>query len=54
MITFLTISSLFFRFDDTFGLMKSLIVYGNRVVQTPIDDDGDPNIGPNAGPTYFN
>ena len=42
------------RFDDTFGLMKSLIVYGSRVVQTPIDEDGDPNIGPNAGPTYFN
>ncbi|CAB4033861.1 Hypothetical predicted protein [Paramuricea clavata] len=42
------------RFDDAFGLMKSLIVYGMRVVQTPIEDGGDPNIGPNAGPTYFN
>ncbi|XP_028390804.1 uncharacterized protein LOC114515704 [Dendronephthya gigantea] len=42
------------RFDDTFGLMKSLIVYGNRVVQTPIDENGDPNEGPNAGPTYNN
>ena len=42
------------RFDDTFGLMKSLMIYGSRVVQTPIDEDGDPNVGPNAGPTYFN
>ena len=42
------------RFDDAFGLMKSLIVYGNRVVQTPIDDNGDADVGPNAGPTYFN
>jgi hypothetical protein len=48
-------SGLYFsRFDDTFGLMKSLMVYGSRVVQTPIEEGGDPNIGPNAGPTYFN
>ena len=40
------------RFDDTFGLMKSLMIYGSRVAQTPIDEDRDPNVGPNAGPTY--
>ena len=41
------------RFGDVMGLMKTLIVYGNRVVSTPIEDNGDPVIGPNAGPTYL-
>ena len=41
------------RFGDVIGLMKTLIVYGNRVVSTPIEDNGDPVIGPNAGPTYL-
>ncbi|CAH1241150.1 Hypp6320 [Branchiostoma lanceolatum] len=35
-----------------FGIMSSLTVDAKRMVQTPIDPDGDPNIGPNVAPTF--
>ncbi|XP_078612145.1 uncharacterized protein LOC144882305 [Branchiostoma floridae x Branchiostoma japonicum] len=35
-----------------FGLMSSLTVDAKKMVQTPIDPDGDPNIGPNVAPTF--
>lgn len=40
------------NFDNTIGMMKPLLIYGDQLVQTPIEDDGNPEIGPNAGPTY--
>ena len=42
------------QFDDSMGLMKMLLVVGNQLVQTPIEDNGDAEVGPNAGPTYRN
>ncbi|XP_046855230.1 uncharacterized protein LOC124448267 isoform X3 [Xenia sp. Carnegie-2017] len=39
-------------FIDSFGIMKQLLVIGDKLVQVPIKDGGDPNIGPNAGPIY--
>ncbi|CAH1248482.1 Hypp8163 [Branchiostoma lanceolatum] len=35
-----------------FGIMSSLTVDAKRMVQTPIDPYGDPNIGPNVAPTF--
>lgn len=40
------------QFDDCIGQMKALVYYGKRLVQTPIQEDGDPDIGPNGAPTY--
>ena len=37
---------------DTMGLMYSVTLYAKRLVSTPLDPNGDPNIGPNAAPTY--
>ena len=39
-------------FGDTVAIMKDLLIHGNRLVQTPIEENGDPDIGPNAGPIY--
>jgi collagen type VI alpha len=41
-----------FLFGDTVAIMKDLLIHGNRLVQTPIEENGDPDIGPNAGPIY--
>eukprot|EP00058_Branchiostoma_floridae_P027413 XP_002612904.1 hypothetical protein BRAFLDRAFT_94212 [Branchiostoma floridae] len=35
-----------------YGLMSSLTVDAKKMVQTPVDPDGDPNIGPNVAPTF--
>ena len=40
------------QFDACIGQMKALIYYGKRLVQTPIHEGGDPEVGPNAAPTY--
>ncbi|XP_019648076.1 PREDICTED: uncharacterized protein LOC109488316 isoform X2 [Branchiostoma belcheri] len=37
---------------DCMGMMSSLTAWGKRLVQTPIDPNGDPEIGPNAAPTF--
>ena len=37
---------------DAISMMHSLIMHLNRLMSTPIDDNGDPNVGPNAGPTF--
>ena len=39
-------------FNDTFGIMKELLMAGYQLVQLPIDENGDPDVGPNAGPVY--
>jgi hypothetical protein len=39
-------------FGDTVAIMKDLLIHGNRLVQTPIEENGDPDIGPNTGPIY--
>ncbi|XP_028403095.1 uncharacterized protein LOC114525846 [Dendronephthya gigantea] len=41
-----------FLFGNTVAIMKDLLIHGNRLVQTPIEKNGDPHIGPNAGPIY--
>ena len=41
-----------FLFRDTVAIMKDLLIHGNRLVQTPIEENGCPDIGPNAGPIY--
>ena len=38
--------------QDALGLMYSVDIHLRNLVRTPIDDNGDPNIGPNAGPTF--
>ena len=40
------------QFNASIGQMKALIYYGKRLVQTPIQEGGDPGVGPNAAPTY--
>ncbi|XP_035682166.1 uncharacterized protein LOC118419733 isoform X2 [Branchiostoma floridae] len=37
---------------DCMGMMSSLTGWGKRLVQTPIDPNGNPEIGPNAAPTF--
>ncbi len=39
-------------FDNCIGQMKELVYYGKRLVQTPIQEGGDPEVGPNGAPTY--
>ncbi|XP_078572607.1 uncharacterized protein LOC144859641 isoform X2 [Branchiostoma floridae x Branchiostoma japonicum] len=34
------------------GMMPSLTAWGKKLVRTPIDPDGDPEMGPNAAPTF--
>ena len=37
---------------DALGLMYSVSLHLKKLVRMPIDDDGDPDVGPNAGPTF--
>ncbi|KAI8515324.1 hypothetical protein Bbelb_061370 [Branchiostoma belcheri] len=34
------------------GMMSSLTAWGRKLVRTPMDPNGDPEIGPNAAPTF--
>ena len=38
--------------NDALGLMYSVDLHLRNLVRTPIDDNGDPDVGPNAGPTF--
>ena len=38
--------------NDTIGLMYSVHLHLKNLVRMPIDDNGDPYVGPNAGPTF--
>jgi len=38
--------------QDALGLMYSVDLHLRNLVRTPIDDNGDPDVGPNAGPTF--
>ncbi|KAL9985862.1 hypothetical protein ACROYT_G008311 [Oculina patagonica] len=38
--------------NDALGLMYSVDFHLKNLVRTPIDDKGDPDVGPNAGPTF--
>ncbi|XP_019630269.1 PREDICTED: uncharacterized protein LOC109474415 [Branchiostoma belcheri] len=40
------------KMKDCMGMMSSLTAWGNKLVQTPIDPAGDPEVGPNAAPTF--
>ena len=37
---------------DALGIMYSVDLHLKKLVHTPIADDGDPDVGPNAGPTF--
>ena len=37
---------------DALGIMYSVDLQLRRLVHTPIADDGDPYVGPNAGQTF--
>ncbi|CAH3157234.1 unnamed protein product [Porites evermanni] len=37
---------------DALGLMFSVDLHLRNLLATPIDDNGDPDVGPNAGPTF--
>ena len=38
--------------NDALGLMYSVDLHLRNLVRTPVDDNGDPEVGPNAGPTF--
>ncbi|XP_078360553.1 uncharacterized protein LOC144644871 isoform X2 [Oculina patagonica] len=38
--------------QDALGLMYSVDLHMQNLVRTPIDENGDPDVGPNAGPTF--
>ena len=40
------------KFDDALGLMFSVDRHLKMLVQTPLEEQGDPTVGPNAGPTF--
>jgi len=40
------------KFGDAVGLMFSIDRHLKRLVRTPLEQDGDPTVGPNAGPTF--
>lgn len=40
------------KFVDALGLMMTVDRYLKRLVQTPLEEQGDPTVGPNAGPTF--
>lgn len=40
------------KLKDALGLMYSVDLHLRNLVRTPIDDNGDPDVGPNAGPTF--
>lgn len=37
---------------DALGIMYSLQVHLDKLIRTPVHPDGDPDVGPNAGPTF--
>ena len=37
---------------DALGLMYSVDLHLRNLVRTPVDENGDPDVGPNAGPTF--
>ena len=37
---------------DALGLMYSVDLHLTKLLRTPVEDNGDPYIGPNAGPTF--
>ena len=37
---------------DAIGMMFSVELHLKNLIRTPIDDNGNPEIGPNAGPTF--
>ncbi|XP_078573081.1 uncharacterized protein LOC144859943 [Branchiostoma floridae x Branchiostoma japonicum] len=41
-----------YKMKDCMGMMSSLTAWGKKLVRTPVDPDGDPEIGPNAAPTF--
>ncbi|KAL9973993.1 hypothetical protein ACROYT_G020520 [Oculina patagonica] len=40
------------KFGDALGLMFSIDRHLKTLVRTPLEQDGDPTVGPNAGPTF--
>jgi len=40
------------KLKDALGLMYSVNLHLKNLVRTPIEDNGDPDVGPNAGPTF--
>lgn len=40
------------KLGDAVGLMFSIDRHLKRLVRTPLEEDGDPTVGPNAGPTF--
>lgn len=38
--------------ENAIGLMYGVELHLKKLLRTPVDDDGDPDIGPNAGPTF--
>ncbi|XP_078581944.1 uncharacterized protein LOC144865232 [Branchiostoma floridae x Branchiostoma japonicum] len=40
------------KMKQCFGLMSSLTAEAKKMVQTPIEPDGDPHVGPNVAPTF--
>lgn len=38
--------------EDAIGLMYAVELHLKNLLRTPVDDNGDPDIGPNAGPTF--
>lgn len=40
------------KFVDALGLMFSVDRHLKMLVQTPLEEYGDPTVGPNAGPTF--
>lgn len=41
-----------FKMKNCMAMMYNLMVQGEKLVRTPIEENGDPLIGPNAGPTF--
>ncbi|XP_028414929.1 uncharacterized protein LOC114538017 [Dendronephthya gigantea] len=41
-----------YLFGDSVAKMKDLLIHGNSLVQMPIEENGNPEVGPNAGPIY--
>ena len=37
---------------DALGLMYSVELHLKKLLRTPVDENGDPDVGPNAGPTF--
>jgi len=37
---------------DSIGIMYSVVVHLKQLLRTPVSPHGDPDVGPNAGPTF--